>query len=288
MKKLPVYHIEDFQFYAHSFYANDLASHIREHGFIEQSHRHNFYLSVLFTSGSGTHEIDFTSYKVRKGSLFLMKPGQSHRWNLSRNTKGYILFHTAEFYDTIFSGKRITDYPFFSPVHHSPVMYPNKTAQPFIESLFSKILETYRTNIPSLKFQTILALTDLLYLELSRIYLPGQLLQTHSPLYLEKLNELQQLIDEHYRVAKYPMQYADMMSISPKHLNRICKEVTGKTTSEIIVDRIILEAKRMLAQHGKSVNDIAAYLGFNDTSYFIRLFKKHAGEVPSAFIKKHR
>jgi AraC family transcriptional activator of pobA len=66
-------------------------------------------------------------------------------------------------------------------------------------------------------------------------------------------------------------------------LNRICNEILKKTTTQVITDRIILEAKRMLMDKKRTVNEIASALGFDDYSYFVRLFKKHAGMTPTAF-----
>jgi AraC-like DNA-binding protein len=66
-------------------------------------------------------------------------------------------------------------------------------------------------------------------------------------------------------------------------LNRICNEILQKTTTEVITDRIILEAKRMLMDKGLTVNEIATKLGFDDYSYFTRLFKKKSGITPTNF-----
>ena len=74
-----------------------------------------------------------------------------------------------------------------------------------------------------------------------------------------------------------------MMFISEKHLNRICKECLNKTTSDLIMDRIMLEAKRMLVHSTKSVPEIAEQLGYLDSSYFSRLFKKKCGKTPIEF-----
>ena len=73
------------------------------------------------------------------------------------------------------------------------------------------------------------------------------------------------------------------LNISLKHLNRICNEILKKTTTEVIVDRIILEAKRMLLDKNWTVNEIAFELGYEDYSYFSRLFKKNSGMSPSEF-----
>ena len=79
-----------------------------------------------------------------------------------------------------------------------------------------------------------------------------------------------------------------MMNISPKHLNRITQTVMQKTASEIITERVILEAKRMLIYLDESLVEIAFRLGYEEYSYFARVFRKNAGITPSQFVKNHK
>jgi AraC-like DNA-binding protein len=96
------------------------------------------------------------------------------------------------------------------------------------------------------------------------------------------------LLDKHFKEIKYPKDYAQMMHLSEKHLNRICKTSVGKTTSEVIIDRIVVEAKRMLVFSGFTVSQIAAELGYSNNSYFFRWFKKRTGKTPLEFMNEFR
>jgi len=78
------------------------------------------------------------------------------------------------------------------------------------------------------------------------------------------------------------------MHVSEKHLNRICKTCLDKTLSQLIIDRIVLEAKRRLAFAKSSVSQIADELGYSNNSYFIRLFKKKTGKTPVEFMQNFR
>ena len=78
------------------------------------------------------------------------------------------------------------------------------------------------------------------------------------------------------------------MNITQKHLNRIVKSITHKTTTEIITERIVLEAKRQLLYTDKTLNEIALDLGFTDYTYFSRLFKKYVTITASDFRKSYR
>src|SRR6478672_6030081 len=115
MAKIPVYEIQNFNYnVANSeLYVNSFTNHLKQHSFIEKPHRHNFYLLVLFTHGSGIHEIDFHRYNVQKGSLFLLQPGQMHYWELASDVEGYIVFYSSELYNLYFANKQIEAYSFF-------------------------------------------------------------------------------------------------------------------------------------------------------------------------------
>ena len=96
------------------------------------------------------------------------------------------------------------------------------------------------------------------------------------------------MLDKHFKEIKYPKDYAELMHLSDKHLNRICKTCLGKTTSEVIIDRIVLEAKRMLVFSRFTVSQVAAELGYSNYAYFFHLFKKRTGKTPLEFMNEFR
>jgi AraC-like DNA-binding protein len=73
------------------------------------------------------------------------------------------------------------------------------------------------------------------------------------------------------------------MNLSPSYLNSICKQTLGKTLTDLISDRIILEAKRLFSYTDLNVNQVASRLNFSDPSYFIRFFRKHTQLTPEQF-----
>ena len=86
---------------------------------------------------------------------------------------------------------------------------------------------------------------------------------------------------------KSPTSYADLLHITPKHLNRVSNEVLDKTATQIITDRVLLEAKRLLASRKYTVSEVANELGYIDYSYFSRVFKKNLGMSPKGFYKEY-
>jgi AraC family transcriptional activator of pobA len=286
-KALPVYNIEHFKYLENTkdFYANNFVKHLNEHHFINTPHKHDFFLVFLFTKGKGTHEIDFNTYKIKPGALFLMSPGQIHNWQLSKDIDGYVFFHSQAFYDMNFASKKVYDLPFYTSIHNSPVIYLNSIQKKEIEAVFSQVLEEYRAS-KALKYQKLCALTDLIYIESSRLYIQKNRIDDQRQGYLYKLRELEKMIDQNYKALKFPKEYAQKMGMSEKHLNRICKTVLNKTTSDLISERILLEAKRILIHSDRSIAQLAEDLGYLDISYFTRWFKKKTGKTPKEFVGK--
>lgn len=271
------------------FYINNLREHILQNKTkITKPHKHNSYLCVLFTSGIGSHEIDFNTYEIKPGNLFVISPGKTHHWELSDDVDGFIFTHTKDFYDLHYSYNSISDFPFFQSIQNSPLVELNENQIPKIVFLFESMSLEYQAQ-EILKHQVLLSYTNIMYAKLSRIYLNDESEQVvnHSS-YSQKFNELEKLIEEYFILEKSPSKYASMMNITPKHLNRITQSVIGKTTSEVILDRILLEAKRIMLHTSKSFSEIAIGLGYEDYAYFSRLFKQKTGLTPSQFLKTYQ
>lgn len=102
------------------------------------------------------------------------------------------------------------------------------------------------------------------------------------------VRQFKTLTDEHYLTTTHVSEYADMLYITPGYLNEIIKSATGRTPKQIIDERRVVEAKRMLFWGEFSVKEIASRLNFEDDSYFNRFFKKHTGQTPAFFQKNTR
>ncbi len=237
--------------------------------------------------GSGTHEIDFNSYPIQPGSLFFMRPGQTHHWELSEKIEGYIFFHSQEFYNLLFPNRNVDDYPLFSEHHGSPhIQLNSKEIMPCFKQ-FRDIHDEYMAE-QWLSYRKFALLVDSLYLDFSRRLInENQTEVIRSSKQSEWVRKLQKLINENFVNEKQPAFYANQLNISIKHLNKVVSQSIGKTTRDLIQERVILEAKRLLT-HGKAnIQEVAFELGFEDASYFSRFFKKISGTSPSKFSKKY-
>jgi AraC-like DNA-binding protein len=235
---------------------------------------------VFFTEGSGIHEIDFDVFTIRPGSMFFLQPGQMHHWNLSDDVEGFVIFYSQEMYNLYFGQKTIGDYPFYSSVNNTPEMVFDIAESKAILPYFDCIIEENQRGM-IMKQDKIMNLLDIIHIEIARKYNETHVHETHS--YNVKIKNFEVLLEKNFKTEKMPSFYASQLHITLKHLNRICNEILKKTTTEVITDRMILEAKRMLMDKKMTVNEITTELGYDDYSYFTRLFKKHTAMTPTDF-----
>lgn len=281
-----VLNLGQFEQHSNTFYCNTVAAHIAaNHSKISHPHRHDFYLTVLFTKGRGIHEIDFIKYTVQPGAIFFLNPGQMHYWDLCDDADGYILFHTREFYDIHYLNSPVSQFPFFTSHVNTPVLYTDTSTANKLTDWFSLILTNSQNNEPYNQ-QYIVSLLTIIYIECTRkyIYTNNITIDSSNDTYLKKFMLLQHYIERYFLTEKSPSAYAGMLAVSTKHLNRISQWAVSKSTSDIITDRVLLEAKRELIVHKKSFATISEDLGYDDYAYFSRLFKHKTGYSPSQFL----
>lgn len=282
MKKYPIYSVRNFSCndIHRDFYVNTFKEHLKNHSFVEEPHRHDSYLMVFFTNGSGIHEIDFDRFEIKKGSLFVLQPGQMHHWSLSDDIEGFVIIFSQELYNLYFGQKKINDYNFYHSIHNRPEMVFEATETPKILPYFNLLIEE-NSEHNNFQLDKMLNLLDCIHIEIARKYSETYSHQTHS--YNIKINTFEKLLEQHFKENKSPSFYADKLNITLKHLNRICNEILQKTATEVIMDRVILEIKRMLTDKQLAVSEVASAVGYDDYSYFSRVFKKQTGFSPTAF-----
>lgn len=268
-----------------AFYINHFSEHLKKyHSDITHPHKHDFYLTVFFTSGSGRHDIDFTSYPIQKNVVFFLQPEQIHHWEFEADAEGWIMFHSEHFYKFYSAHFDLYLWPFFQSRNANPFLEIDSEAAEKLSSRFVEMMAEYQENT-SHSFLKIASLTQLIYADLSRIYSEKEHDSTFvkNTLYQDHFHRFTTLLNQQYVHHKNPSNYASQLAMTTKHLHRICLACSGKSTSQLIADRIILEAKRKLISESKSISEIADELGFENTPYFHLFFKKHCGETPKQF-----
>lgn len=290
MKTIPVLNIHQFEEIhpLEDFYSNDLKSHLKKNSdLVYKPHKHDFYLCILFTEGSGIHEIDFNSYIVEPGSVFFLKPGQTHSWSFDSKPEGYIFFHTQDFYELSFSNRLLNQFPFYYSQKNIPSLVLTATQITELQIKFKELNNEYHQTLPYQKIK-ITSLINTIYIDLARCYIDSTPKEIQFSLrYIETLRALEKEIDSFYNTDKSAKFYADRLNISPKHLNRIVKITLGKTTTGLITERVLLEAKRLIVHSDNSLTAIAEILGFEDYAYFSKVFKSKTKITPLNFKKKY-
>ncbi|WP_405400800.1 AraC family transcriptional regulator [Maribacter sp. Asnod2-G09] len=288
--KIPALNIQQFldKKPLDSLYVNSFATHIvLNQNLINRPHSHNFYLCVLFTKGTGTHEIDFNSYTIEPGMVFFLKPGQIHFWKFDTKPEGFIFFHSQEFYELKYLDHTLSSFPFYYSNQNPPFLQLSTEKLVDISIHFTELYKEYREN-NILREAKITNLINYIYIELTRVYTADVTIEKlGSTSYAQILEQLETLINIHFYSQKLPKFYASQLNITTKHLNRVVQKTINKTTSQLISERILLEAKRLIVHSSDNLAGIANTLEFSDYAYFSKFFKSKIGMTPMEFRKMY-
>lgn len=282
-KAFPVYDICSLSDTQH----NDLlisrfAPYLQKHQNLSLPHKHTFYHVVLFTQGSGSHAIDFKSFAVKPYQIYFMAPGQVHRWNFEGPVDGYIInFSEAFFQSFLLRPDYLESLPFFTGNIDDEVINLNDNVQPMVLNLFEQLI--YESDYSDrMGMDMIKALMLQLFILVARQSAYSR--QTTQPNYnYTLLQSFRKLADKNFTTLRLPKDYAALLYVTPNHLNALCNDILGISAGEVIRNRVILEAKRLLVNLDLSVTAIAGKLNFADNSYFTKFFKKYTGITPEEF-----
>ncbi|HNS13188.1 MAG TPA: AraC family transcriptional regulator [Bacteroidia bacterium] len=254
-----------------------------------QPHRHNYYEIIFFNATGGIQEIDFQQYPVEKNTLHFLSPDQVHVLNLGESADGYVISFTKEFFAlNPVNENALDDYPFFNQSISSPVLkFKNKEQQKIIFDWILKIKNEFNSDLEH-KANVLRSYLQILLLELRRMFDPANSLSAESSAQHDLVRKYKGLIEKNFKQIKSVSEYAALLNISSGHLNDTVNHITGKTASELIHERVLLESKRMLYHSSKSIKEIAHDLNFDDPSYFAKFFKNHVSQTPDSFRQQIR
>lgn len=261
------------------------APYLQKHQNLSLAHKHSFYHVVLFTKGAGSHAIDFKSFDVKPYQMYFMVPGQVHSWNFDGPVDGYIINFSASFFQSFLLRPDYLDtLPFFSGDIEDEVINLNKDVQPIVVNLFEQLIDE-SSNTKRLGMDLIRSLMLQLFIVIARQN--KQMGTGVAPNYnFTLLQNFKKLTDIHFAELRLPKDYAVLLYITPNHLNALCNDILRISAGEVIRNRVILEAKRMLVNLDLNITSIADRLNFADNSYFTKFFKKYTGQTPEEFRKK--
>ncbi|MGQ1787346.1 MULTISPECIES: AraC family transcriptional regulator [unclassified Saccharicrinis] len=284
-QNIPTYGLRSFSHPQHAsrhFHVEpfDANRHFR----VSYPHRHDFFEVLYLTKGSGFHVIDSSEYKIEPPCVFYMSPGQAHKIEFSSDIEGYLFIFAAEFY--LFdknNQNRLLEFPFFFNIHQDnpPLQLVDRSDCEFLKQLFVKgIDEVGRKDGGDINLLRSLLDTILNYT--ARLY-PTEEEGVSSGKGHLIVKRFFQLVEENYHNNLNVNQYAELLAITPNHLTQTLKQLTGRTSNEIIQSKQILEIKRLLVHTNLTVTQISDQLNFTDQSYFTKFFKKQTGVTPIVF-----
>ena len=291
LEKIPVYELpfqenNKFEFKIYRVRGSRISRNDYPHK-TEMPHKHNYYEMCFFTGGGGEHEIDFITHSIKPPSIHFLRPGQVHLIRRGEAYKGYLIIFSEEFFNLRFHKMEIIPgYPLVTQLENGPIL--NLTPKQFDE--FHQLLINIEEELTESDADTeeiIIAYLKIFFLKLRQHFAKLISSQNEAGGTMKKtVYEFNQLVDKHYDQIHHVKDFAELMGESPVQLNRAIKTVTGKTASEVIIERLILEAKRLLLFSDLSNKEVAYKLNYEDPSYFARIFRKKTGFTPSGFRAK--
>lgn len=250
-----------------------------------QPHSHSYYQIIWFFNKAGTHMVDFKTYEIEANTILFISKDQIHAFDEHLNIEGWLIHFNESFF--MHSDIDIfLKYNIFKSQKNPCYTIDNNTckaAETYIHLIRDELSKRHQFGYE----EVIRFLLKSFLICLERVHRKDQ----KRSLGVNSLHELQfykfkELIEMHYARGLTIKAYADLLHISTKTLTTITRNIAQKSPSELLADRIIIEAKRLLRFTVLQINEIAFKVGFNDASYFVKYFKRHIGLSPSRFREK--
>jgi AraC family transcriptional activator of pobA len=248
--------------------------------------RLGYYSILLIQTGAGKLKADFSEYDFAENILMCFSPYQPFMLEATDVVKGFCIhFHPDFFCIHKHQEETACNGVLFNNIYDPPFVgtEPSET-----EQLIS-IADSMRTEMrnPGL-YQSELLISQLkiFLITASRIKVqrnPKIIINFSDNRQPFILKDLKVAIESNFKVKHSASDYADLLHISPKALAKICKSHFRKTLTDLIAERIVIEAKRELYLTSKSVKEIAWELGYDDEHYFSRFFKRNAEISPQYY-----
>ena len=260
-------------------------THFEDDSHFNKLQRVPWFSIILVSEGDGELTADFAGYEISGGTILFFSPFQPFMIE-AKMLKGVMINFHPDFF-CIFRHQ--------NEVACEGILFNDPTNPPFFnipENERSSIYRIIEQVTAEMRF-TGLAQQDVLVAYL-KILLIGsiriKLLKSTASLPLDQgtadanlLRQLKKMIALHFKTKHNGGEYADLLNVPVKTLGRIVKNHFQKTLTEIISERIVMEAKRELNFTAKTVKEIAFYLGFDDKYHFSRYFKNKTGVSPQSY-----
>ena len=262
----------------------DLAFKILTFGdgsYFDHVQRSNYYSLIWITGGAGRVKVDFAEYDFDRNHIFAFSPYQPFMFSGPTIRGIAIQFHS----DFFCIHKEQSDIPcLFNNIYQAPNIVVTAASIDPLTLLVEQMKAEMRT-VASGQYDVLVSYLKIFLVNVSRIRMSQvDTVEIESsvkgPFILKALKEA---IEKDFRQKHSARDYADALNISAKALAKIAKGYFNRTLTELISERIMMEAKRELYLTHKPVKEIAYELGYEDEHYFSRFFKTNADISPQVF-----
>lgn len=252
---------------------------------VRSYNRKDFYKICIITGHNFIQYAD-KGFDVKGTTLFFGNPMIPYSWENVTQGAGY----TCLFSETFFKGhersESLQESPLFK-IGGTPIFNVDKEKRQFIEQLFQRMLVEQQTQY-QFRDDLIRNYINLIIHEALKMQ-PSETVVKHKDAASRIAVQFLEILERQFPVehADQPLElrtaqgFADKLAVHVNHLNRAVKQVTGKSTSTHIAERIITEAKALLLHTDWTVSQIAYALGFDYPTYFNNFFKKMTGTSPT-------
>jgi AraC-like DNA-binding protein len=262
------------------FHINRIEDYIEHLSFPLPPHRKTVLDFIFLTEGSTTRSKGLNSYSFSKNSFFFLPPYQitTHE-RMSADAKGFYCHFDPEILTTRFGDKILNDFLFLQFISN-PIIKVDDNLSKWIIAILERLWKEYENN-HSMRLEIASAYLFALFLELKPFAEKTEKVIENSALRITQQykNALTQFIYQKQRVS----DYADQLAVSPNHLNKCIKSVTGKSAQDLLNEMILLEVKTLLKQTDLSISEIAFKVGKEDPSDFSKFFRTKTGCTPSEY-----
>ncbi|ETN94644.1 helix-turn-helix domain-containing protein [Zhouia amylolytica] len=250
--------------------------------------RLNYYALIWVKKGKGTLKADFSEYKFTANTLMCFSPYQPFMiMSDSEEVKVTIIHFHPDFFCIHKHQKEVAcNGVLFNNIYCPPVMEVKEPVSNKLEMFMEQIKNELQSDALA-QYESIISYLKLFLITASREKTQQSLsaysqkeAQNEEPFILQNLKDS---IEEHYKTKHSASDYARMLTISTKSLGKLTKKHFDKTITNLIAERIVIEAKRELYLTDKTIKEIAYELGYSDEYYFSRFFKKNVEISPQMY-----
>ena len=253
------------------------------------THSHSFCSIMWFFSGEGLHVIDFKEYRIEQNSIFFLSPNQLHTFCNLSGVKGVMMNFSEDFLLRINGDlqNRIKA-NLFNSANGLSFCKVSETVKEKLMFIVNMLKEESTTPYEDedLHASYLASLLSLFLIDTIRMgnWNEECLKGVVSPSYRVFLS-FSQMVEESFASYHDVKDYAKHLGVSLTTLSALVHQYANTTPLNIISNRIILEAKRLIRYSDMSIKQVSFKLGFEDVSYFIKYFRRSVGMSPTEFKK---